>query len=350
MLEPEPELGGHYRPDNYTLDRIQSTGERYLWIIYNITVALCSLTGDTIVLVASVKYKAINLHRVIVVLIQHLAVSDLLLTLFRVVPNIISLTADRWVLGTFLCTFVMNAQWLAYWMTGILTCCLATSKLLVVRFPFRTRFCTTKQAHLACGVLWGLSLVSPPQLLLIFWRDHGAMYFDYTMYMCMYDFLSPYRRSPIFYATLVYTGVVQILMYIIIPLASVLLVIEARKAAGRLGEQVRWQGVLTVTMCTAIYFISTLPAIVVAGISSVSISTRRTMHFVTNLNIVTNFFVYCLTVVTFRGFLKTRVRYLAVKFGLSPQPVKSTRRASRPASRTMSNDQDMKTSVQLTSL
>ena len=38
--------------------------ERYLYILYNVVVALSSLTGDTIVLVASIKYAFDNLTKI----------------------------------------------------------------------------------------------------------------------------------------------------------------------------------------------------------------------------------------------------------------------------------------------
>ena len=349
MLEPDQNLT--MRADNYTLDRIQSEGERYLWILFNIVVALASLLGDSIILVVSLKYNAIHLHRVIVVLIQHLAVSDLLLAVFRVIPTIVSLFADRWILGGFLCSFLMNAQWLAYWMTGILTCCLASSKLMVVRYPLRTRFCTRRKVHLVCGVLWALTFITPPQLLLMIQGDHETMYFDYSMYICMFDYSSPYRQSALLYSAVIFAGIVQVLMYTILPLASVLLVIEARKVAMRLGEHIRWQGVLTVTVCTTLYFVSTLPAIIVSGLNAYNVVTftvitRRAIHFFTHLNVMTNFFVYCLTVASFREFLKLRVQEVAVKIGWTA-PAKPVRRISRTATRTLSTDQEMKTSVHL---
>ena len=337
---------------NTSQHRIHNEGERYLWVVYNVVVALSSLLGDTIVLAGTIKYNAINLHRIVVVIIQHLAVSDLLLTLFRVCPSIVSLLADSWIIGHFLCKFLMNAQWLVYWMTGILTICLAISKLLLVKYPLRTRFCTRRRAHMTCGILWALTLVTPPQLL--FMADHSAIYFDYTMYFCMYDF-STSRNNPnpgLLYAAIIFAGIVQTFMYIALPVASVLLVLEARKAAQRLGEHVRWQGVLTVTLCTFIYFISTLPAILVAGICSVNSSlmteeVRRAAHFFTNLNVMTNFFVYCLAVVSFREFLKSKLRELGVKLGVST-PAKPARRISRaPATRTQSTEQS---SLHFTSL
>ena len=346
MLEVEEDVF------NNTQYRIQNEGERYLWVVYNVIVALSSLLGDTIVLVGTIKYNAINLHRIVVVIIQHLAVSDLLLTLFRVCPSIVSLLADTWILGPFLCRFLVNAQWLVYWMTGILTICLATSKLLLVKFPFRTRFCTRRRAHITCGVLWVLSLVTPPQLLFI--ADHSAIYFDYAMYFCMYDFHSarPNPNPGLLYAAVIFAGIVQCFMYIVLPVASLLLVLEARKAAQRLGEHVRWQGVLTVTLCTVIYFISTLPAILVAGIHSldsnlITVGVIRAAHFFTHLNVMTNFFVYCLAVVSFREFLKSKLKELGVKVGVSA-PAKPARKISRaPATRTQSTEQS---SLHFTSL
>ena len=64
---------------------------------------ILSLTGDTIILISTIKYSAIKQHRLIVAVIQHMAACDLLLTVFRVSPSLLSLIADKWVLGEVLC-------------------------------------------------------------------------------------------------------------------------------------------------------------------------------------------------------------------------------------------------------
>ena len=48
-----------------------------------------SLSGDSIILLATIKYRAIKQHKVVIAVMQHMAVCDLLQTIFRVLPMIL---------------------------------------------------------------------------------------------------------------------------------------------------------------------------------------------------------------------------------------------------------------------
>ena len=110
--------------------------ETLIWTVYHVAIALLSLFGDTIILVGTTKYKAIKLHRVIVVIIQHLAAADLMLTFSRVVPIIVSLIGGGWVLGNFLCSVNFGLAYVVTPTMCILTCVLVISKLMIVQYPF----------------------------------------------------------------------------------------------------------------------------------------------------------------------------------------------------------------------
>ena len=57
---------------------IKNDTERYLWAGWLAFVVVSSLLGDSLILIASIKYNAFNLHKMIVTFIQHIAVCDLL--------------------------------------------------------------------------------------------------------------------------------------------------------------------------------------------------------------------------------------------------------------------------------
>ena len=88
---------------NITIWGIKSTSLRYTWTTFFLFIFLSSLLGDTTILVASTKHKAFKLHKVLVTVIQHLAVSDLMVSFSDLLPKIISTLADGWVLGDSLC-------------------------------------------------------------------------------------------------------------------------------------------------------------------------------------------------------------------------------------------------------
>ena len=91
------------RTNNYTLYGLHDDNERYFWVSYMTFVLVSSLIGDSIVLVASIKYNAIKLHKSIVVLVQHIAVCDLLTAVIQLFPTTIAVGLDKWVYGDLLC-------------------------------------------------------------------------------------------------------------------------------------------------------------------------------------------------------------------------------------------------------
>ena len=64
--------------------KIHTDEERYAWICYFLIVLLSSFIGDSFVLAASVQPGALKLNKIIVVVLQHIAVSDLILSLIHI--------------------------------------------------------------------------------------------------------------------------------------------------------------------------------------------------------------------------------------------------------------------------
>ena len=63
-----------YNYSNYTRFGMKSEAGRYTLVVWYVLVILCSLLGDTVILLTSVRYRAFQLHRVVVSFIQHIAV------------------------------------------------------------------------------------------------------------------------------------------------------------------------------------------------------------------------------------------------------------------------------------
>ena len=143
-------------------------GEKIVWIVFHVLITVLSLFGDTVVLVGTARYKAIKLHRIIVVVIQHLAVSNLLLTLARVIPALVSLVTERWVLGTVLCLANLNLSFICTPATAMLTLVLCAFKLFIVLRPLRSETWSRKRAHVICAIFWLLCGLSPYQITNMF--------------------------------------------------------------------------------------------------------------------------------------------------------------------------------------
>ena len=310
--------------DNKTLYAIRDDEERLLLILWNLIVVLSSLIGDSIILIATIKYKAIKLHKLVVTVMQHMAVCDLIQTVFRVFPSSLAIIADHWVFGELLCHVQENVSLACVPVTMLLTCALTTLKLVTVKYPLRARAWPTRLGHKICSSVWLLVLGCYTPLLvvrLIYIRE--TIYFSYRDYSCSYDLRSPSVPTPTWltWYFVISFAMFSIFSYPTLIATSVLLLIVASKAASRHGETLRWEGVTTVLLTVGVFFISYVPFSLwfVTDPWGVKYSSTsfRVIYQLTYLNIISNFFVYALTVRSFRHFLKVKISELLSSMKLS---------------------------------
>ena len=115
--------------------------------------------------------------------------------------------------------------------------------------------------------------------------------------------------------TMLFAVAVFILSYIVIIVTSAQLLVEARKSAARHGDTVKWEGVITVLLTVAVLLVSQLPyLILIVGLMvnsywdyGIDLKLLQAIVHITSLNIMSNFFVYSLTVRSFRNFLKIKI-------------------------------------------
>ena len=121
----------------YTQYKIDNLTERQILIGYRILLSVSTLIGDTLILVGSIRYNAIKLHKIIVIFIQHMAVADILTIIFSIIPGAVSLEANEWVLEKWTCylTYFFNDSLAA--VQCLITGAIAMSKLLIVKYPLR---------------------------------------------------------------------------------------------------------------------------------------------------------------------------------------------------------------------
>ena len=308
--------------NNKTLYAIRDDEERSLLILWNFIVVMSSLIGDSIILIATIKYKAIKLHKLVVIVMQHMAVCDLIQTVFRVFPITLALISDRWVVGELLCHVQESVSWVCGSVTMLLTCAMTTLKLITVKYPLRAW--PTRIGHKICAYLWLLELfLCTPALVVTLLYTRDTIYFSYIEYDCNYNILSPSLPTWYTWYSVISVAVVSILSCTTLLVTSVLLLIVASRAASRHGETLRWEGVTTVLLTVGVFFISFLPFSVwiVTSLQGVKYSNTsiRVMYHLANLNVMANFFVYSLTVRSFRHFLKVKISELLSLMRLSMQ-------------------------------
>ena len=97
--------------DGLTLDEMDSHMDmsettRSLLIIFTAVVVILGLLGNGFVLYASLIYRAIDIDRISILLIENLAIADFLVVVVEFLPMLVTLCAKGWVLGEVSCSSI----------------------------------------------------------------------------------------------------------------------------------------------------------------------------------------------------------------------------------------------------
>ena len=272
-------------------------------------VVIISLIGDSIILLASIKYNAFKLHKIIVVLIQHIAANDLLYSLASITPAMLSAFYNTGSPYRFLdfVRFFFNYYTAA--ISSVLVCVMTLGKVLLVKYPFRVGFMSARKAHKICAVIWILCIYVPALNLAI---DKEDVSFDFRTYYCTYSYTSKIWKILL----PIQAFIVLLLPNTIVITSTIILLRTAKKAAKDHRRSLRWQGITTVCLNALIYTMSFLPYnLYFIAQPFVDKNPQNPGPFyleyfkVANafiiLHVLSNFFVYSLTVESFRRFLLT---------------------------------------------
>ena len=290
---------------------IESDAVRYTWAGYFLFILTSSLIGDTAILIASIKYRAFKLHGVIVVIIQHIAVCDLMVSLTDVLSKLVSLLANRWATGTLLCYLSTYAKFYFVPAGTLLICTMTTCKVLLLKFPCRFGMTTVKQAHLICAACWMVTLLNPIAILI---ADGNDVYFSYRNYQCDHGYSTKNR----YWLRPCLAAIFGFLPTCLVVATTAILLIIAKRFANRGRANLKWQGITTILLTAAVYCISVLPLVagrVAESIVKVEDKSQSFLHMVFYrlalsfifLNTISNFFIYSLTLPSFRKFIRKRM-------------------------------------------
>ena len=239
-----------YNFSNCTLFGVQNKTERYVyggWFVFAIT---CSLLGDTTILVASIRYKAFKLQKIVVAFIQHIAVCDLLATISAIIPQLVSLIKDsNNRLLPIMRIFMISYE---YGLCIHLVSAMTLGKLLSLKYPFRAGTWTTTRIHKFCAGIWITALSALVLQILI---DKEDIVFDCRVYTYMHTYTSSIWKILLPIISLV----VLVTPNVIIVVSTVLLLKEARRVVTDTRESLRWQGIMTVVLTATVNTISFLP-------------------------------------------------------------------------------------------
>ena len=208
---------------------MHSSEQRYIWATYLVLLALSSLIGDAAILIVSGNRKNFRLNKFLVTIMQHIAVSDISVSIVMILPTAVSLLADAWVLGEALCYAVPYLCAYFYLANMSLICALVAGKFLLLRKPLRARNWSKKHAHLICGIIWMFFVVNP---ILMYTLGKDDVSFDYRTYICFYGFKSyTWKKIQPYVSFASFTFPNTVIITTTIPTLKYLM--EARKSAIR---------------------------------------------------------------------------------------------------------------------
>ena len=305
-----------YNFSNRAKFAIKNDTERYLWAGWLTFVFVSSLLGDSLILIASIKYKAFKLHKMVVTFIQHIAVNDLLSAVGSVAPAAISAIYNTGSPDG----FIDYVRWFIMYYTtpssSVFISALTLGKLLLLKYPLKLKNLSKRHAHKLCAGIWVFCLYAP---MLQFSINKDDIAFDYRTYFSTYRFSSELWR--IFLP-------VNALLFLITPgvtvvVSTALILREARKLLRRNRESLRWQGIVTVVHTAVVYIAAFLPStiyVIAEPFVEKDSDTPGQFHLrffrvaqgILQLNILSNFVIYSLTVASFRRFLVTKFQKFSV--------------------------------------
>ena len=295
---------------NFEIYGIQNDKLRYAYTAYLLFVMLSSLIGDSFILVGTLKYQAIEINSFLVVLIQNIAVVDIFTCITCILPPITSLLCGRWVLGGFYCQVNSIAPFYIFSVNQLLISCMAFIKVLMVKFRDIgvVRNLTRRKAQIMCLLVWMVSLTTPVIVHVI---ENGAeVYFDARDGICKIN-----RTSELWTVIQPLLAMIYSVAPLIVTIVSTILLVQhliiSRRLSRRIGSRQTWHGILIVCITAAIFIVTTLPNFIYESLAPYHEDMTGFLqnHFLRitaacySLNLVCNFYIYTLTLPSFRKFV-----------------------------------------------
>ena len=307
---------------NLTAVEATSISETRLLMTYKILLSVSALIGDTMILIGSIKYDAIKLHKILVIFIQQIAVADILLILFSVLPGTVALAADGWILGQPLCVISYTINAVTETVICYLVAAIAFSKVLIIKYPLEAlSFSNIQAVYLAVMGVWVLSFTFPVVMI-----TKNGVQFDDVVHNCIGMFSSRWKSiEEILFDTGV--GISVFVGTVVTLVSSLVLIILARswRTLQQNRNSLQWRGILPVLLTAGCHLLFSLPLnayFIACSVYDSDISAHPDAEYILNnilfkyawnialLSATINFYVTGLTVSSFRTFLKLGLRRL----------------------------------------
>ena len=195
-------------------------------------------------------------------------------------------------------------------LVGVMT---TASKMLQLKNPLRFGRITVKTVHCFCLACWLGATVFLTFVILMTYEENSI--FSYRGYECFFTNSTPrlYFLKPII-AILSMLGPACVVVA-----TTIYILVTAIKSAKRVRSNLKWQGTMATLLTAIFYILSSSPKVIYRILeymiysSDYKSNTNMFKHFYKVaescllLNTVSNLYIYCLTVTSFREFVFTTI-------------------------------------------
>ena len=209
-----------------------------------------------------------------------------------------------------MCYFNLYTMYYFFTSSSFLISLMTASKLLIVKFPIRASAFRLMHAHVCCSIIWAFVVALPLTIFIV-----GGV--DISCSSKLYIFELNITKGG--WGTWKWLEPLVAVVFLLIPnlvvlVSTVLLIKEAINIIRRspVRTPLKWQGITTTILIASVYCISILPFFIYRIFAAYVPDTPGNIFhhefwifakFIIYLNTACNFYIYCLTVYSFREFL-----------------------------------------------
>ena len=140
-----------------TLDVLLTTSQLIPLAIYTTLATILGLIGNTVVLYSSIRYNAIQMDKVSLLLVQNLAAADLLYIFTNMIPASISYIAKKYVLGKVYCFWTAQTPFIPAGVNTLTVFAITAYRLRLLLSPMNNM--PRGRAKMCIGAIWVIAAI-----------------------------------------------------------------------------------------------------------------------------------------------------------------------------------------------
>ena len=283
------------------LELTLSTAQVIPLATFCLLVAIMGLLGNGLVFYSSIRYNAIDLDRISIVLVRNLAVADMLYTLLAVIPPATTYFARRYVLGDVYCYICAHFGFITGSANSLTILTITAYRLRTIVFPLDV--VSRRSIHVAITFIWIFSMAAPAISL----GYKSDFVFVPNSARCLSTIYFNQDAAPLFRAVLIMQVVLPLVLITVFNLV-LLLVAYRQKVKHNPNTSVNVKGLITIFFLSGLFICSLTPFVIFTILKGKGIQVSPAMdlvafHFL-YLNVCGNPILYTITNRRFGNYVK----------------------------------------------